>query len=123
RSKQTGEPHAGFPGTIFIRCTSGEDYKPRVYDRRRNPVMAADGCNSGSKVYAVVNAFTWENRENGRGISFGVSMVQVVNNAEGADILGGGGGPNPDDFFETIEDDGGAAAETSSGDGAAGLFG
>jgi len=124
RSKQTGEPHAGFPGHTFIRCVSGEDFKPKVFDKRRNPVVEADDCRSGSKVYAVVNAFTWENKENGKGISFGISLVQVVKNAEGTEILGGSGGPNPDDYFETIEDDGDdAAKETKKGDGAAGLFG
>lgn len=123
KSKETGEPHKGFPGTTFIRCTSGADFKPKVFDRRRNPVFEKDDCRSGSEVFAVVNAYTWENRENGKGVSFGVSIVQVIKNAEGDEILGGGGGPDPDKFLEVIEDEGEAPAETGGGKGASGLFG
>ena len=79
---------------------------------------------SGSEVYAVVNAFTWENKENGKGISFGVSIIQLVKKAEGGEVLGGGGGgPDPDKFLEKLADEGDAPAETKSGAGASGLFG
>lgn len=123
-SKKTGERHPGYAGHTFIRCTSGADYKPKVFDKKRNPVMDADGCPSGSHVYAVVNAYTWENETNGKGISFGVSLVQVAKLATGDEVLGGGGGPDPDKWLETIDDDeGDAPASTKSGAGAAGLFG
>lgn len=122
-SKKSGERHAGYAGHTFIRCTSGADYKPKVFDKKRNPVMDADGCTSGSHVYAVVNAYTWENEKNGKGISFGVSLVQVAKLAQGEEVLGGGGGPDPDEWLETIDDEGDAPAETKSGEGAAGLFG
>ncbi|MGF7063600.1 ssDNA-binding protein [Aminobacter sp. BE322] len=107
----------------FIRCTSGEDYKPKVFDRKRNPVLDKADCPSGSRGFAVVNAFTWENEENGKGISFGISMFQVTKKAEGGEILGGTGGPDPDKFFETIDDEGDAPASTKTGNGAASLFG
>lgn len=122
-SKKTGERHPGYAGRTFIRCTSGENFKPKVFDRQRNPVMDADGAPSGSQVFAVVNAYTWENPTNGKGISFGISMVQVVKAATGAEVLGGSGGPDPDKFFETIADEGEAPAATKAGQGAAGLFG
>jgi hypothetical protein len=122
-SKKTGERHPGYAGRTFIRCTSGENFKPKVFDKQRNPVMDADGAKSGSQVFAVVNAYTWDNATNGKGISFGISMVQVVKLAEGAEVLGGSGGPDPDQFFETIADEGEAPASTKSGQGAAGLFG
>lgn len=122
-SKKTGERHAGYAGHRFIRCTSGAEYKPKVFDKRRNPVMDQDGCTSGSHVYAVVNAFTWENDKNGKGISFGISLLQVARLAEGAEVLGGGGGPDPDKFFDKIDDEGDAPAETKGGAGAGGLFG
>jgi hypothetical protein len=121
-SQKTGERHPGYAGRTFIRCTSGEAYKPKVFDKRRNPVMTVEGCTSGSTVFAVVNAYTWENEKNGKGISFGISLVQVVKLAEGADVLGGGGGADPDKWLETIEDEGDAPPSTKSGDGAAGLF-
>ena len=40
-----------------------------------HPVFEKDDVRSGSEVIAVVNAYTWENKENGKGISFGVSLV------------------------------------------------
>lgn len=119
-SKKTGERHAGFAGRTFIRVISGADYKPKVYDKRRNPVMDKADVPSGSEVFAVVNAFTWENKENGKGISFGISMMQVVKVAEGPEVLGGGGGPDPDKYFEKIEDD--DAPATKKGGDAASMF-
>lgn len=122
-SKKTGERHKGCAGHTFIRCTSGADYKPKVFDKKRNPVMSVDGIPSGSQVYAVVNAYTWENEKNGKGISFGVSLVQVAHVAEGDEVLGGGGGPDPDKWLESIDDEGDAPSSTKSGAGASGLFG
>lgn len=120
-SKKTGERAKGFAGHTFIRCKSGVDYKPKVFDKARNPVFEKAECPSGSHVYAVVNAFTWENAKNGKGITFGISLVQVVKKAEGEEVLGGGGGADPDKFFEKIEDTGDAPATGSAG--AAALFG
>ena len=120
---QQGEQRPELKGMKFIRCKSGADFKPKVFDKKRNPVMDVDDCPSGSQVYGVVNAFTWENAKNGKGISFGISLVQVVKKAEGSEVLGGGGGPDPDKWLEKIEDDGDAAPETKDGKGAGGLFG
>ena len=122
-SKKTGERHKGFAGHTFIRCISGEDYKPKVFDRKRNPIMDKEGVPSGSKGFAVINAFTWENEEQGKGLSFGISLAQVTKKAEGDEVLGGAGGPDPDEFFDKIEDEGEAPDSTKKGDGAAGLFG
>lgn len=122
-SKKTGERHAGFAGRKFIRCISGEDYKPKIFDRKRNPVFDKAEVPSGSRGIPVVNAFTWENKENGKGISFGISMIQITKKAEGDEVLGGGGGPDPDKFFEKIEDEGDAPESTKTGAGASGLFG
>jgi hypothetical protein len=118
-----GNPKPGYAGTTFIRCTSGEKFKPKVFDRARNPVFEMAEVPSGSKVLAVVNPYAWDNPKNGKGVSFGISLVQVVKKASGEEILGGGGGPDPDKFFEKIEDEGDAPAETKGGAGAAGLFG
>lgn len=122
-NKKTGERHAGYAGCTFIRCTSGADYKPRVCDRLRNPVLDKAECLSGSQVYAVVHAYTWDYAGQGKGITFGISLVQVVKLAEGAEVLGGGGGADPDKFFEKIADEGAAPDSTRSGAGAGGLFG
>ena len=123
KSKKTGEPHKGFPGTRFIRCMSGKDYRPKVVDRNVQPVLTRDGCPSGSYGYAMVNAFTWENRENGKGITFGISAVQVAKVATGDEVLGGGGGIDIESAFAKIPDEGEAPESTKTGAGAAGLFG
>jgi len=120
-SKKTGERHVGFAGHTFIRCISGEDYKPKVFDRKRNMIVDKADVPSGSRGIPVVNAFTWENKENGKGVSFGISMLQITRKAEGDEILGGGGGPDPDKFFEKIEDDG--PVGDTGGKGAESLFG
>lgn len=120
KSKKTGEPHEGFPGHTFIRCTSGEDYRPKLVNQKVLPITSKDELYSGCFVFAVVNAFTWENKENGKGITFGISMLQK---AKEGDRLGGSGGGNPDEHFETIADEGDAPAETKKGEGAGGLFG
>lgn len=120
KSKKTGEPHAGFPGHTFIRCTSGEDYRPKLVNQKVLPITSKDELKSGDYVYAVVNAFTWENKENGKGITFGVSMLQKAKDGES---LGGSGGGDPTEHFETIADEGDAPEETKAGAGAGGLFG
>jgi hypothetical protein len=120
KSKKTGEPHAGFPGHTFIRCTSGEDYRPKLVNQKVLPITGKDQLGSGDYVYAVVNAFTWENKENGKGITFGISMVQKTRDGES---LGGGGAGDPTEYFEKIADEGDAPEETKSGAGAGGLFG
>lgn len=122
-SKKTGERHAGFAGHRFIRVISGEDYKPRVFDRKVLPILDKADVPSGSRGIPVVNAFTWENKENGKGISFGISMLQVTKKAVGEEVLGGGGGPDPEKHFEKIADEGDAPEETKGGKGAEGLFG
>lgn len=120
KSKKTGEPHAGFPGSRFIRVQSGINFRPKLVDRQVLPITSPEGLYSGCYGYAVVNAFTWENKENGRGISFGISMAQMAKDGE---RLGGGGAGSPDEHFEKIADEGDAPASTKDGKGAGGLFG
>ncbi len=123
KSKETGEPHKGYPGHTFIRCTSGLDYQPRVVMSKNGAVVPAlkQDIKSGDYGYAVLNAYTWENTENGKGITFGISMVLKAK--DGESLGGAGGSGNPDDYFEAIPDEGPAPSETKDGKGAAGLFG
>ena len=120
KSKKTGEPHNGFPGNTFIRVTSGEDYRPKLVNQKVLPITSRDELKSGDYCLPVVNAFTWENKENGKGITFGLSMLQKTRSGES---LGGSGGADPDSVFEAIPDEGGAPAETKTGEGASALFG
>jgi len=118
-SKKSGERHPGFAGCTFIRVGSGEDFKPKIFDKKLNPITDPEACYSGCYGYPVLNAYTWENEKNGKGISFGISMIQVVKDG---DRLGGTGGPDPTSHYETIADEGAAPAATKTGAGAAGLF-
>ena len=120
---KTGERKKELAGCWFVRPTSGADYQPKVFDRRKIPIFEKSEVPSGSKVLAVLNPFTWENPKNGKGISFGISLVQVTRKATGDEILGGSGGPDPDKFFDKIEDEGDAPESTKGGQGAAALFG
>ena len=121
QSKKSGERHKGYEGKTFIRCTSGGDYKPTVVDRKRNPVVSVEGIPSGSRVIPVVNASTWDDPKNGKGVSFGISLLQVTHVATGDEILGGQGGADPNEHFEELPDEK-APAETKTGAGASGLF-
>lgn len=120
RSKKTGEPHAGFPGHHFIRVKSGEAYRPTLIDRKKMQIATSDQLWSGCYVYAVLHAFTWENDKKGKGLTFGVDMIQF---AKDGDRLGGGGGVDVDKWAETIADEGTAPETTKGGAGAGGLFG
>lgn len=119
-NKKNGERHAGYAGHWFIRATTGEDYPPKLLNRKVMPITSKEELKSGDYAFAVCNAHTWFNEKNGKGVSFGLVMLQVVERGES---LGGWGGANPDDFFDKIEDEGAAPAATTSGAGAAGLFG
>jgi hypothetical protein len=122
---QEGNQRPELKGKTFIRCTSGENFPPKVFGRNGvSRITDPSEIPSGSKTLGVVNAFAWENKKNGKGISFGVSIVQLHTKAEGAAVLGGSGsGPDPEKFLEKLSDEGDAPAETKSGAGAGGLFG
>lgn len=120
-SKKTGERNAGFAGHTFIRVGSGEDYRPKLVDRKVLPIVSKDGpLYSGCYAYAVVNFWTWEDPKNGKGLSCNVNLIQVAKDGE---RLGGGGGVDVDKWAEKIEDESDAPASTKTGAGAAGLFG
>jgi hypothetical protein len=101
-NKKTDERHPGFAGTWFLRVSSGVDHQPKIVDRNVRPVIDRDRLPSGSRIIPFINAYTWESKQ-GKGVSFGISGVQIVKTAEGDEILGGGGGPAADQMFEKIE--------------------
>lgn len=121
KNKQSGEPHAGFPGHWFLRVKSGVEYPPVLVDRKKLPITKKGGAlYSGCYGYAVLHVFTWENKEKGKGVTFGIDMFQVVKDGE---RLGGGGGVDVDKWAEEIPDEGAAPDSTKTGAGAGGLFG
>lgn len=119
KSKETGDPHAGFPGHTFLRVKSGAEYRPKLVNRKVLPITSRDELYSGCYGYAVVHAFTWDFKGK-KGLTFGLSMIQVVKDGE---RLGGGGGVDPEKWAEKIEDEGDAPESTKDGKGAGGLFG
>lgn len=119
RNKNTGDLHPGMgPDVFFIRPTSN---KPPVV-RYKDPNIPAteEEVYSGCKGFAVLNAFAWNNAQNGDGVSFGIQYFQKTGEGE---RLGGSGGVDPEQWHEKIDDTGEAPAETKSGAGAGGLFG
>lgn len=119
-SKKTGERHAGYEGTTFIRTSSTR--RPKLVNRKIEPITDEEEIYAGCYGYAVVNAYAWTNDKGGKGISFGINMLQVAKEGE---RLGGGGGGDPSQHFEAIPDDGEADKPSSGGKAqqAADLFG
>lgn len=113
-SKKTGKRHPGFADHVFLRVVSGEDYPPQIFDRRMQRLSDPRDLYSGCYGYAMVNAFSLED-QNGRGVSFGVSMVQFVKEGERL----GGGIPDQSAFFAPLEDDNTGERDDA---GAASLF-
>lgn len=119
-NKTTGERYEGFAGHNFIRVQSGADYPPLIVDQRLVPIVSAKGgLKSGDYGNPVVRLFTWENKENGKGVSVSISQLQKTR--DGESLGGAGGAPDPDKFFKKLDVEA-AGEETKGGDGAKGLF-
>lgn len=108
-NKKSGERNPGYAGMKFIRVAANAHVDP-LQDTRK-PVCLSDKLGADGKlvkltepntlypgcyVHAVVNAYTWENNLGGKGISFGVSMVQFAKDGE---KIGSMGGADPNSFF------------------------
>ncbi len=116
RNKETGDIHPGLGADfVFIRPTSNEAVK--VFNAKVQPA-SDDEIVSGYWGYPVLNAYAWHNRSNGDGVSFGISMIQIVKEDES--LGGNGAGRDPNAFFETVQTEGGG--DVSSGAGAGGMF-
>ena len=68
----------------------------------------------------MLNAFAWNNPQNGDGVSFGIQFFQKIKDG---DRLGGSGGVSAASWMEAIPDEGEAPEATRGGAGASGLFG
>lgn len=120
-SKKTGELHAGMGADVwFIRCQANGDRPPIVRWKDPNLQMTENEVYSGCYGKAVLNAFAWNNVQNGDGVSFGIQMFQKLQEGE---KIGGSGGVDADKWLETIADEGAAPESTKGGAGAGGLFG
>ena len=122
RNKESGDLHPGMGSDVFfIRTQANADRAPKVFSSATATIPATqEDVYSGCYGFAVLNAFSWNNAQNGDGVSFGINMF--FKKADGEKI-GGSGGSDPEKWAETVEDTGGAPAETKTGAGAGGLFG
>lgn len=82
----------------FIRTTSKQ--KPAVVSR--DPTVRVDGSDvyAGMYVRASVRVYAWEHKTGGKGVSFGLSNIQIVMDGEPF-----GGGRRPEDEFSSLETD------------------
>lgn len=117
-SKKNGTRYPGYEGHLFIRLSSGEDRPPHIVGPNPAIPAKAEEVYAGCYVYAIIKAYTWENPQNGRGVSFGLSMLQKARDGEKL----GGSESDPTKAFDVIVDEGEAPAETKNGSGAAGFF-
>lgn len=121
RNKTTGELHPGMgPDVFFIRVQANEDRPPVVRYKDPNIPATQEEVYSGCYGFAVINAFAWNNVQNGDGVSFGIQYFQKTKDGE---HIGGSGTVDPEKWHEKIADEGDAPAETKQGEGAGGLFG
>ena len=90
-SKKTDQRYDGFAGTTFLRV--GSFQRPKMVTRAMLPVTSDDELYAGCYVVPVLNAYTWTHPTNGRGISFGLAMLQVVRDGEKLGGRGASGKP------------------------------
>jgi hypothetical protein len=119
RNKKTGELHPGFgPDVFFLRVQSIR--QPVLRYRSEHIPATEEEIYSGCYGKAVLNAFAWNNPQNGDGISFGIQFFQKISDGE---RLGGSGGVDAAKWMESVPDEGAAPEATRGGAGASGLFG
>jgi len=119
RNKKTGEIHPGFgPDVFFLRVQSLR--QPVLRYRSEHIPATEEEIYSGCYGKAVLNAFAWNNPQNGDGISFGIQFFQKISDGE---RLGGSGGVDAAKWMEAVPDEGAAPEATRTGAGASGLFG
>jgi hypothetical protein len=100
-------------GEVTLVCTSGEEYRPTVYDAKKQevPVTVKIGGGSEGKVYVTVNPYTGF----GGGINLYINSVQLLklvqrdenpfDEEEGFASGSGASDDEPEDTSETEDDD------------------
>ncbi len=81
KAESLRKPMAGVePGFIIVRASS--KMQPGLVDRRAQDVHDETVFYSGSYVIASLNAFAWNNKLKGDGVSLGLNNLQWVKNGE-----------------------------------------
>lgn len=123
RNKKTGDLHPGMGSDVwFIRTGTRVEGGPPVRWNDPNIPATKKDVYAGCKMFSVLNAYTWENKENGKGVSFGLQYLQKVGDGE-RHYTGGASAADPNKYFEKVENTGAAPDATKNGAGAGGLFG
>lgn len=92
------KPYNGFaPGWRYIGMHNSE--RPSVFDRRGMPITDPKLVYPGCWVRIYTNAFAWDNKVGGKGVSFGLNGVQFVRDDDRLD-----GRRNPIDVFDPLDD-------------------
>jgi hypothetical protein len=119
RNKTSGEINPGFgPDVFFVRVQSIR--APVLRYKSEHMPATEEEIYSGCYGKAVLNAFAWNNPQNGDGVSFGIQFFQKLQDGE---RLGGSGGVDAGKWMESVPDEGEAPEATRGGAGASGLFG
>lgn len=94
--------------------------KPFICDHQLRPITDPDEAYPGRNAKLAVNVFAWTHPKGGRGVSFGLLGVQLLEHGERF----GQGGTKPSDVFEAVEIEGAANDNDEPGEEAArSLFG
>lgn len=122
-NKKTGDLHPGMgPDVWFIRAGTRVEGGPTVRWKDPNIPASKKDVYAGCTVFAVLNAYTWDNPKNGKGVSFGLQYVQKRADGD-RHYTGGATAADANKYYEKIEDTGAAPDSTTNGAGAGGLFG
>lgn len=87
----------GYEGCMYLNAANKA--RPRVLDRDKTPLVAADGRPySGCYVNAVVTVYAYDNK--GKGIGFSLGGIQFLRDG---DAFAGGGVASEEDFDDIAE--------------------
>lgn len=98
---KNGDMHAGCEaGAIYIQANRKQkDGPPGIVDEKVQDIIDQDEFYSGCYARATVEAYAWEHRTGGTGVSFALHNIQRLKHG---DRLGGGGKAKPSDEFEAM---------------------
>ena len=101
---------AEFAEAYPVMIRAGNTQKPAAVFANLSPVEDETEVYGGRWATMSVNVYTWDHPTGGRGVSFGLNHVMVLDHDEPM----GGGRVRVEDAFEAVEGPGGAPASADS---------
>jgi len=86
----------GFKGVFFAKAGANADRKPGVVDAMRNHITEPSKVYGGLIARAQINAFAYEHKTGGPGVSFGLNHLQIIK--DDGTRFGGAAGPVEEAF-------------------------